>query len=67
MKNIFKKYPKHACQFCGGESKYVETIIDDEFFLDDDNKEYQPDGFTNIFEHTGNNRCASCKKAWSGL
>lgn len=25
-----KRYPKHACQFCGSEIKLVETVIDDD-------------------------------------
>ncbi|MBP7846055.1 MAG: hypothetical protein KA007_01315 [Candidatus Pacebacteria bacterium] len=62
-----KKYPKHACQFCGSQNKLVETIIDDEFFWDEDSKIYQPNGFTDMFEHTGNNRCADCDKNWSGF
>lgn len=64
MKNI---YPKHACQLCGSERKFVETIIDDEFFWQEKEKIYQPNGFTDSFEHTGNNRCAECEKEWTGL
>ena len=62
MKNEIKKYPKHACQNCGAKRKYVETIIDDEFFWSEKENIYQPNGFTDIFEHTGNNRCAECEK-----
>lgn len=61
------KFPKHACQFCGSERKFVETLIDDEFFWDKDEKVYQPNKFTDIFEHTGNERCAECEKKWSGF
>ncbi len=67
MSEIIKTFPKHACQFCGSERKLVETIIDDEFFWDEDSKMYQPNGFTDMFEHAGNNRCAECEKEWTGL
>jgi len=67
MNKKSKKFPKHSCQFCGSERKFVETIIDDEFFWDEVGKMYQPNGFTDIFEHTGNNRCAECDKEWSGM
>lgn len=63
-KIIFKK---HACQFCGCEFKPVETLIDDEFFWDEDSQMYQPNKFTDIFEHTGNQRCSDCKKDWTGF
>ena len=49
MKNETKKYPKHACQHCGAERKYVETIIDDEFFWSKKENMYQPNGFTDMF------------------
>ncbi|MCK9344545.1 MAG: hypothetical protein M0P64_00275 [Candidatus Pacebacteria bacterium] len=67
MDNQINIFPKYACQFCGSERKLVETIIDDEFFWDEDDKIYQPNKFTEIFEHTGNQRCAQCEKEWSGL
>ena len=67
MENNIKKYPKHACQFCGSERKFVETIIDDEFFWSESEKIYQPNGFCDSFEHTGNNRCAEFEEVWSGL
>jgi hypothetical protein len=67
MKNRVKKYSKYVCQFCGSQRKFVETIIDDEFYWDEITKTYQPNGFTDMFEHTGNNRCAECQKIWSGL
>lgn len=67
MGEIIKTFPKHACQFCGCERKFVETIIDDEFFWDENDKMYQPNGFTDMFEHTGNNRCAECGKEWTGM
>jgi len=60
------KFPEHACQFCGGERKLVETIIDDEFLWDREEKIYQPNRFTDCFEHTGNDRCAECEKEWTG-
>lgn len=59
-------YPKHACQYCGAELKLVETIIDDEFYWSDKEQQYQPNKFTDNFEHTGNNRCALCDKDWTG-
>lgn len=61
------KYPKYACQFCGSTRKLVETIIDDEFFWEENEKRYQPNGFTNQFEHTGTERCAVCEKDWTRL
>lgn len=67
MDEKIKKYQKHSCQFCGCERKLVETIIDDEFFWNDDEQMYQPNKFTDIFEHTGNQRCAQCEKEWSGM
>ena len=66
MENETRKYPKHACQHCGAERKYVETVIDDEFFWSKKENIYQPNGFTDMFEHTGNNRCAECEKEWTG-
>lgn len=62
-----KIFPKHACQFCGSERKLIETIIDDEFFWNDLEQMYQPNKFTDDFDHTGNNRCAECGKKWTGF
>jgi hypothetical protein len=59
-------FPKHACQYCGAERKYVETIIDDEFFWEERYNEFVPNGFTDMFEHTGNDRCAECGEDWTG-
>lgn len=67
MNTEIQAHLKHACQFCGCERKFVETVIDDEFFWDKVSQMYQPNGFTDIFEHTGNNRCAQCEKEWTGL
>jgi hypothetical protein len=67
MNEKVKYFPKHSCQFCGSECKLVETIIDDEFFWDEDEQAYQANKFTDIFEHTGNQRCAECERDWSGL
>ena len=64
---IIKIFPKHACQLCGCESKLIETIIDDEFRWNETEQMYQPNGFTDMYEHTGNNRCAQCEKDWTGL
>lgn len=66
MQPATNNFPKYACQFCGCERKFVETIIDDEFFWDDVNQIYQPNRFTDMFEHTGNQRCAECNKDWTG-
>ena len=66
MINSVKNFPAHACQHCGSERKLVETIIDDEFYWDERSKTYQPNGFTDDFEHTGNDRCAECDESWSG-
>ena len=65
--NTTTKYPKYACQFCGSTRKLVETVIDDEFIWNEDEKYYEPDGFANEFEHTGEERCASCGKDWTGI
>ncbi len=62
MKNKKQKFPKHTCQYCGSESKLVETIIDDEFCWDEDVKEYLPNKFMDDFEHSGNERCSICEK-----
>lgn len=62
-----QKFPKHACQSCGSERKLVETLIDDEFFWEENEKMYQPNGFTDCFDHTGNEWCAQCGKEWTGI
>jgi hypothetical protein len=67
MKKKKLKFPKHSCQFCGSKRKLVETIIDDEFYWDEIQKKYQPNGFTDSFEHTGVQRCAQCNKTWTGM
>jgi hypothetical protein len=67
MNKNLKRFPKHACEFCGSEFKLVETIIDDEFFWDENSQMYQPSKFSNNFEHTGNNRCGECGEDWTGL
>lgn len=60
------KFTGHACQKCGSERKFVETVIDDEFCWDERSKTYQPNGFADDFEHTGNDRCAECDESWTG-
>ena len=60
------QFAKHACQLCGSELKWVETIIDDEFYWDERRQMYQPNKFMDDFEHTGNQRCAECREEWSG-
>lgn len=44
----------------------METLIDDEFFWSEREQMYQPNGFTDMFEHTGNDRCAQCEEMWTG-
>ena len=61
-----RKYDAHACQQCGAERKLVETLIDDEFVWNPAERRYEPVGFTDLFEHTGNNRCADCGNDWTG-
>lgn len=67
MEYAIKKYPEHACQFCGSEFKLVETLINDEFFWNEHEKMYQPHEFSDDFEHTGNQWCGQCEKEWTGL
>jgi hypothetical protein len=67
MSNSEKRYPKHACQFCGSEIKLVETVIDDEFVWDKKKHRYVPNGFRDQFEHTGTETCSSCKCDWTGM
>lgn len=59
-------YPKHACQYCGSTAKLVETIIDDEFIWNSNENRYEPNKFTDEFEHTGEEFCANCKREWTG-
>lgn len=66
MISEIKKFPKYACQCCGSECKLVETLIDDEFYWNNNEKRYEPNRFTDMFEHTGNNRCGECGKKWTG-
>ena len=61
-----KKFPKHACQHCGGISKLVETLINDEFCWNEYTKEYEPNKFSDDFDHTGNQWCTGCEKKWTG-
>lgn len=62
-----KGFPQHTCQYCGAERKLVETLIDDEFYWDEQRKEYLPNKFMDNFEHTGAEWCANCKKEWTGV
>lgn len=66
MQHTTTNFQKHACQFCGAERKLVETLIDDEFFWNENEKRYEPNKFTDSFEHTGNEQCAECQKEWTG-
>lgn len=61
------KYPKYACQCCGSVRKFVETVIDDEFVWNEQENQFQPNKFSNEFEHTGQERCAECNKDWTGI
>ena len=67
MQQTTTKFPKHACRYCGSERKYVETLIDDEFFWDEVTQQYIPNKFTDMFEHTGVERCAECRRDWTGV
>ena len=42
MQKKSKRFPKHACQYCGTERKLVETIIDDEFCWNNNTHQYEP-------------------------
>lgn len=59
-------YPKHACQKCGSERKWVGTIIDDEFIWNENTKEYEANGFSDEFEHNGQETCVECGYEWTG-
>lgn len=61
------KHPKHTCQICGSARKLVETVIDDEFVWNEYQKRYEPNKFSDEFEHTGEERCANCGENWTGL
>lgn len=59
------EYNKFYCQHCGCDRKSVETIIGDEYVIDEDGHgEYV--GFTDDFEHTGNDTCMECNEPWTG-
>lgn len=66
MQNVTQDFQKHSCQYCGAERKLVETIIDDEFVWNENEKRYEPNKFSNSFEYTGNVRCAECEQVWTG-
>lgn len=66
MQESKTKFPEHACQYCGAERKWVETLINDEFYWDSDDKMYKPNGFDDLFDHTGNEWCTECKEEWTG-
>ncbi len=67
MDTEIKKFRPHTCQYCGAERKLVETLIDDEFFWNEDEKRYEPNKFTDCFDYTGNEWCGQCKEEWTGL
>lgn len=58
---------KSTCQFCGSARKLVETIIDDEFVWNESEGRFEPDKLSDDFEHTGEERCAVCKRDWTGI
>ena len=60
-------FPKYACQFCGSARKLVETIIDDEFVWNENEIRFEPNKFSDEFEHTGEEHCAECNENWTGL
>lgn len=60
------RYPAHTCQFCGSDRKLVETVIDDEFVWNEREKRYDPEEFSDMFEHSGVERCALCGRDWTG-
>lgn len=62
-----KIFPQYACQFCGSECKLVETLIDDEFCWNAEDGRYEPNKFSDAFEHTGVERCALCAEPWTGM
>jgi hypothetical protein len=66
MTESTKTFPKHACQFYGCERKLVQTLIDDEFFWDEKDHTYVPNGFTDTFEYTGYVYCPDSKEWWTG-
>jgi hypothetical protein len=43
------KFPKYACQHCGSERKWVETIIDDMFIWNKHTLAYEPHKFGDDF------------------
>jgi len=61
-----KKYNKYYCQNCGCDTKYIETLLDDEFTIDE-NGAGQFCGFADEHEHTGVEKCKDCGKDWTGL
>lgn len=63
---VTPEFEKHQCQKCGSERKWVETIVDDEFVWNDITEQYEPNGFGDNFDHTGNVRCVECDDKWTG-
>lgn len=59
-------FKSHQCQNCGSEEKLVDTSIYDRFVWNADTKEYEPQGFEDEFEHTGDEICAECEAEWTG-
>jgi hypothetical protein len=65
--DIINDFPEHTSQFCGSLRKLVETVIDDEFVWNESESRFDPNKFSNEFEHTGEERCAECSEDWTGL
>jgi len=67
MKNVANsKFLPHQCQHCGSESKWVETLIDDEFSYNESTGEYEAVWFGDNFSHTGKETCVECNRPWTG-
>lgn len=61
-----KKFPKHACQYCGAEEKLIEVLTFDRFFWNELSRCYEPNKPSNDIENTGKEWCFECEKKWTG-
>ena len=59
-------YNKYFCQHCGNNSKWVETIVYDEFVIEEDGT-FFTNGYGDDFEHTGKEVCTECNEPWTGV
>lgn len=66
MNKPIKKFPKHACQYCGAEEKVIEVLTYDRFMWDEGGKCYEPNKPTGDLETTGKEWCFGCGKKWTG-